>query len=63
MKAPVLESERLIYKPVSMQHLSEEYVVSTFLPDRIKSLLCVPMRIGDRLVGAIHVAAATPLLP
>jgi RimJ/RimL family protein N-acetyltransferase len=26
MKAPVLESERLIYKPVSMQHLSEEYV-------------------------------------
>lgn len=26
MKAPVLKSERLLYKPVSMEHLSQDYV-------------------------------------
>jgi signal transduction histidine kinase len=35
-------------------------VVSPFLRDRIKSLMGVPMRIGDRLVGVIHVGASTP---
>jgi signal transduction histidine kinase len=40
--------------------LSEVDVVSPFLRDRIKSLIGVPMRIGERLVGAIHVGAAMP---
>jgi len=42
------------------QDLADVDVVSPFLRDRIKSLIGVPMRIGQRLVGVIQVGASTP---
>ena len=36
MKAPKLESERLIYKPVSMEHHSQDYVDWMNDPDVIR---------------------------
>ncbi|HEV8616067.1 MAG TPA: CHASE3 domain-containing protein [Methylomirabilota bacterium] len=35
-------------------------VVNPFLPAEVKSLVGVPLRIGKRLIGVIHVGAATP---
>jgi signal transduction histidine kinase len=40
--------------------LADVEVVSPFLRDRIKSLMGVPMRIGARLVGVIHVGSSVP---
>jgi signal transduction histidine kinase len=40
--------------------LTDVDVISPFLRDRIKSLIGVPLRIGDRLVGVMHVGASAP---
>src|SRR5206468_10374321 len=38
--------------------LSNVEVLSPFLRDRIKSLVGAPLRVGDRLIGAIHVGSS-----
>jgi signal transduction histidine kinase len=45
-------------KGLVFDELGHVDVVSPYLRDRVKSLVGVPLRIGDRLVGVIHVGAA-----
>jgi hypothetical protein len=40
--------------------LAEVEVLSPFLRDRVKSLVGVPLRVGDRVIGVIHVGSSVP---
>jgi signal transduction histidine kinase len=40
--------------------LAEEQVLSPFLRDQVKSLVGAPLRVGDRLIGVVHVGASVP---
>jgi signal transduction histidine kinase len=40
--------------------LAEVEVLSPFLRDRVKSLMGAPLRVGNRLIGVIHVGASSP---
>jgi PAS domain S-box-containing protein len=40
--------------------ISEEETLSAFLRDRVKSLVGAPLRVGDRLIGVIHVGSSAP---
>jgi PAS domain S-box-containing protein len=40
--------------------LAEAEVLSPFLRDRVKSLIGAPLRVGDRVIGAIHVGSSAP---
>jgi signal transduction histidine kinase len=40
--------------------LTDVEVLSPFLRDRVKSLMGAPLRVGNRLIGVIHVGASVP---
>jgi signal transduction histidine kinase len=47
-------------KGLIVADLADAEVLSPFLRDRVKSLMGAPLRVGDRLIGVIHVGASLP---
>ena len=47
-------------KPVIIEDLATAEVANRFLKEHLKAVLGVPLLVGERLVGVIHVGSATP---